>query len=341
MKRSEILLLALLAGPVVLAGCRSQAERTVYLSAFAENARLEQSPTVVNHPQVDGYLDGLGTMVLDAAREKDAIARAEDDATMVRAYDDFNVTCVHSISINAWTYGDDFTCVTTNLILQAESPEEVVAVLCHEFGHLQAEHLIDVEQRQIGHGIANGAIGLAGAAGDIAATLVGVPMPFTMTGLTSSVQTAHAESFEPNEPDDEYEADRYGLELYDWMQLDLVYFDDYYERSLAIAGDPRADSHPRTSERLARIRAQVAELAAARTEPPRELDDAAFIATKARLRQILFARYAAKELVSHESEVRARARAGYPAARCTACSPVNVEPEQLGRAFQRAMLASE
>ena len=122
---------------LALVGCRGQAELAVRALVDTEEMHLRRSPAVIRDAEIDGYLDELAAGVLEAARRLEDVTTDDPrEGSEIDAYDRFDVVLVHSTALNAWVYGDDFACVTSNLVVHSEAPEEIVAVLCHEFAHL-------------------------------------------------------------------------------------------------------------------------------------------------------------------------------------------------------------
>jgi len=322
---------SLLIAAIMLVGCRSQAERAVHASAFAQEREMESDRSVIDDERIDLYLDGLGVQVVSAARHLDRPGRAKGE---IDAYDELDVVLVHSRQLNAWVYGDDFTCITSSMLLQAEYPEEIVAVLCHEFAHLRESHVVEAKERELAHNATGDVLGFvggaAGMAAGIAAQLYGIPL--NANGLGPAMKQAHMnQPFDPHRPADEFEADAYGAKLYAAMGLDLDLYDDFLERSLAVIGDQPSDTHPATSERLAKVKRKIARLKRKHPEAPRRLDRSAFLDAQSRLRRIAMKRMADGDLIDFYRSGRA-AQAPY----ATSCAPRGDKGE-LDKAFRDAM----
>jgi predicted Zn-dependent protease len=319
-----------------LVGCHGQAQEAVRALVDSEEHHLRRSAAVIRDAEVDGYLDGLARSVLMAAREHEEV---DDDRRRrdgpIDVYDEFDVKLMHSADLNAWVYGDDFTCITSNLVLHAEKPEELVAVLCHEFAHLHEEHLVEAKEREYGHMFLGDLIEAAGQIADVAAYMFEVNIK--VSDLTNMAAAEHRASFDPARPKDEFEADQYGLELYGAMGLDLDLYDDLFERLVAHYGDRGSATHPRLSERIKRMRATQAKLARRQQGPPRKLDLDAFHATQDRLRLVLAEAERSGTLRSLEDAQRGsrwRPRRG-SAPPPTACGLFGADPARL-RAGYRA-----
>ncbi|MHC5001879.1 MAG: M48 family metalloprotease [Planctomycetota bacterium] len=317
-------------------GCRGAAEHSVRVMAFREGVELQEGRATIHDPEVDDYLDELGGLVLHAARELGDVPPEKQTVygNEFTAYDRFDVVLVHSPALNAWVYGDDFVCVTTNFVLQAETPEEIVAVLCHEFAHLEECHLVEMREREIGHHVVGDLIEIAGGVGELALMTYGIPI--SVSGLARRAAADHRRNFEPHRPEDEFEADREGLELYASMGLDLEHYDDFYERMLEVAGDRSARSHPMMSQRLHRIDDACDSLDVP-VITPTTLDPDALRAAQDRLRDVVLAKAAANELVAFEDEMLARSDRHRASVRATMCCPFSPDRDRLWELFVQAV----
>lgn len=311
-------------------GCRGQATNAVRALVDSESLHLRESPAVIRDPAVDGYLDELGALVLDAARELEDVDPHAPPSADINVYDRFDVVLVHSTTLNAWVYGDDFTCVTSNLVLHAEQPEEIVAVLCHEFAHLRDDHLIEAKEREIGHMAVGGLIEVLGVAAELAATMYGMPIQFS--AMAQEAAQEHRMTFEPGRPEDEFEADAYGFKLYRSMGLDVAVYDDLFERLVDRYGDHASDSHPSLGSRVDRMQETQGKHVA--SAPHRELDEERLRTAQRRLSKLLIDAAAARRLVAHEQVARARNRSTPQA---TACGLLNLDPAARRGSFVAAL----
>ena len=136
--------------------------------------------------------------------------------------------------------------MTSNLVLQAEHPEEVMAVLCHEFAHIKEAHLVEAKERQIAHHAIGDLLAIVGTAAEIGARMYGLPIGFN--GLGRTLKKAHLQNgYEERRPEDEFEADAYAVKLYASMGLDLELVDDFIVRMGELYGDGSRQTHPAPS----------------------------------------------------------------------------------------------
>ena len=322
---------------VALGGCRGTAENSVVSAAFLEAESLRRDPSVIRDPQVEVYVDRLGAMVLGGARDLEGIEHGADARKRLDVYDRYDVVIVHSPKLNAWVYGDDFVCVTSNLLLQAECPEEIVAVLCHEFAHLHEGHLVEAKQREYSHYAMGEVLAIAGQAAELGLAMYG---GVQLNGLGGYLKQAHlSQGFDVERPKDEFEADEYAVKLYASMGLDLALFDDFLERIMRLYGDPQTLSHPQTAERLDRVRSLSTRLQEKATRPPRRLDRAPFDEAQALLRERVITMGEDGKLLTHAQSAKKtapRPRASSPrAAAARATGPVG-RPTSSARHMDRA-----
>lgn len=242
-------------GILLLAGCQGTLagarQDVVNISAYQERL-VSGGAYRVRLPEVDGYLDDLARRVLDSARELSKRDKSQPGGNVYNVYNRFSVYLVHEDAPNAFTYGTNFACVTTSLLLDADTPEEIVGVLGHEFGHIYSEH--STRRRLKIRQEADKTVALSALAGGIGG-LTGSGMQLPLAVIRARQQ--YLASYNPFERADEFTADACGLEVYLNMGLAPERFDDALERSLRAFGEGGGTTHPRNSARLKAIAAQV------------------------------------------------------------------------------------
>lgn len=212
----------------------------------------QTSAARIRIPEVDQYLSELGRIVLAAASKQGINDKSNRDSERLDIYDRFDVYLLHEALPNAATHGDDFATVTTALFLSADSHEELIGVLCHEFGHIYKGHSVrkrfKIRQE---YDKTTALAALAGAVAGAAGT--GMDLPIAVI----RARTQWLATYQPFDKNDEFEADDYGLTIYLSTGLDPTYYDDFFERSVRNFGDTASPTHPVTSERIHRIRARL------------------------------------------------------------------------------------
>ena len=133
--------------------------------------------------------------------------------------------------------------LTDELVLLSQTPDEVLAVLAHEIGHVERRHAL----RQLLQGSATAAIAatLAGDAATMSTAVAGFPVLLA--------QAKYSRDFET-------EADDYGFRLMKARGISPQAFADIMGRLSKKAGEGKHEpafvsTHPVTDERIARARA--------------------------------------------------------------------------------------
>lgn len=257
-----------------LGACESVSKSLVSSQNQEMESFVTHAKSAYDDPQVDAYMKELSNMVLASARRLDKVddPKHERDASL-DIYDRFDVHCVYDVAPNAFVTGDNFATVNTALLAMAESPEELVMILGHEFGHLRHEHLVQQMtnvQWAAGLGIAAQAAGAYAGVGT--ATQVAADQA---AAVTSQVFLS------PN-PDKESESDATGVAIMADLGLDLQYADDFFVRMMEKYGDA-GGTHPKPSVRIARVNAQIKQLQAKGYKPTVTLDRARFQAMRQRV----------------------------------------------------------
>lgn len=295
---------------VCLTGCGHAARKDVRAIVDHERAILGMNRAVIRIPEVDAYLSSWGKEVIGAAVELDNAYERQKSQTL-DIYDLFDVYLVHSVTPNAWMWGDDFACITTTLFLEAESPEELIAVLAHEFGHIREKHSVEREERKYA----------ARARYITLAALTGAIAGYTGDTRAMSIVLNNSDVFLNNyvrhRIGDEIEADDYALRIYAHLRLEPSRSDDFFERLLRNYGNWGGHTHPVTTARIRRIRQFFA--GRDRGERTREVDLAEFRAMQRAVAYRIVQLADAGVLYSTEWErerLRSTGYAMYPASSC-------------------------
>jgi len=138
--RRALAMIAVVTLPFGIVGCRAGARSDV--RQFVDKLEPFESGICINNPECRAWLTERGDELLVAARELNKTEEYRPKPPL-HVYSRFTVYAVPSALLNAGTPGDDYAYVCAATILAAETPEEVVAVMAHEFGHIRLEHLAD------------------------------------------------------------------------------------------------------------------------------------------------------------------------------------------------------
>lgn len=261
----------------LLSGCTGQAKRDVRQLVAKEMHVTEFSEARYKNKLAEKYLGMMADTIREAAIRLDTDPEHVDKRdSVLDVYDIFIVYIVHDPIPNAWVVGDDFMCITTAAILQAEHPEEIAFIMAHEFGHLRAEHAVEMFERKYANRIAAGVVaGLGGmAAGYQASNNPYYTQSQYARDMNNAVRAAESimASFSPHKKADEFEADLYAIELMDEAGYGLSYATKFFERSIELYGDVPSDSHPLSSDRLRRLEELIAEHSSTKSKRRFNLD---------------------------------------------------------------------
>lgn len=328
--RLIVVLLLTLTATLATSGCTEFSKVMVAGQNQQQEAFIEHARSRLDDPMVTEYLQGLGTMVLESARRLDHV----DDPThktdqYLDIYDKFTVLEINDVSPNAFVTGDDYAAINTALIATAESPEELVMILGHEFGHLRNQHLVQY-MTKVQYAVVSGIVAEKIAKMDAK----GKSKDERELAGEKAAATAQAVFLTPN-PDKESESDATGVEIMAELGLDLHYADDFFVRMLALYGDA-GGTHPKPSVRIARVNAQIAKLEQAGYKPTRTLDRASFLAMRDRVRQLVRDGINQKTIV-YFSEEKALASQNQTIVKPMGCGPLYADPVKVTEIFYRTV----
>lgn len=238
-----------------------QQEQTLSL-AFLQ--ALYQQVEFITDPLLNDYVRGVGHRLL---------RQTNTDKP-------FQFYIIKNDSINAFAGPGGIIAIHSGLLLSAKTEDELAAVMAHEIEHVQQEHISRMfEQGKQGT--------MATLAGIVGALLVGsrspqAAMAMMMGGVALSAQQQLAFS-----RDNEWEADRTGIDLLYGAGYDPNAMADFFE---TLANRYRTDSkvpeilltHPVTTKRISDSRARAAKMKRAAKR-----DQLAFQYAKARLAALL------------------------------------------------------
>ena len=120
---------------------------------------IEKQHKVVNDPEVQSFIDGVGKRLLTGVREVDF---------------PYTFKVVQDDSINAFAIPGGHTYVNTGLLKAADSETELAAVMAHEINHVVARHSTRQMTQQYGYAlIASILLGNQGELSKLAADMFG------------------------------------------------------------------------------------------------------------------------------------------------------------------------
>ncbi len=218
-----------------------QAEKKLGMEAMRE---LRASGAYLQDPEVNAYLNDLGTRILNA---NPAI------------HDKFEFFAVADAGVNAFAMPGGYIGVNMGLVLITQSESELASVLSHEMAHVTQKHYARMmdDQRK------NAWIGIAGLAAAVLAGAKG--QGDAAQGLLLGSQAAQVQGYLNFSRDNEREADRVGFQYLTHAQFDAGSMGTFMERlqrvssisdTGAVPGYMR--THPVTVERIGDARARAA-----------------------------------------------------------------------------------
>ena len=197
---------------------------------------IEKQHKVVQDPQVQSYIDGVGKRLLTGVRKEEF---------------PYSFKVVQDESINAFAVPGGYTYVNTGLIKAAESEAELAAVMAHEINHVVARHSTRQMTQQYGYNLIAGLLlGNQGELSKLAADLFG-----KAGGLYYSREM-------------ETQADILGVETMHKAGYNPQGMVTFFKKLAAVGGgDPGKianffSSHPGTQERINDIQREIAKLPA-------------------------------------------------------------------------------
>jgi predicted Zn-dependent protease len=214
--------------------------------------QLREAGQVVEDPEINEYLQGLGMRLASQAHE---------------GAHRFTFFAVRDSSINAFALPGGFIGVNAGLVSATKSEAELAGVLAHEIAH--------VTQRHIARSIQNaGRANMASLAGMLAAILIGattgLPGDAIIGGVTAA-QGLAAQSQINFTRANEAEADRVGIGILASAGFDPVGMPEFFSTMQQRAGSGGRNvpemllTHPVTSERIAETRDRASRMARPRT----------------------------------------------------------------------------
>lgn len=193
-------------------------EQEVEIGKQTNEQILSQYP-VYDNAQVQEYVTNLGQELLNSSDSRDI---------------PFTFQVVDSEEVNAFATPGGFVYVTTGLLKTAETRAQLASVLGHEISHINKKHGIKALKQAV-------------AAQGIAKTV----------GVDSSAlaQIAYQVAVDlPNSRDNEYEADRSGLEVLQQASYPGEAFAEFLAKLKSSGGTPEfLNTHPSSDNRIEAI----------------------------------------------------------------------------------------
>ena len=225
--------------------------------------RLRQQVPLVEDPELNAYLEGLGNRL---------VANSDDPSQR------FTFFIVKDDAINAFAAPGGFIGAHSALILSARSESELAGVLAHEIAHVTQKHLVrayDSASR----------MGLPMAAALLAAILIGTQDSEAGQAAIMSVQAGSIQQQINFTRANEKEADRIGMQTLMRSEFDPKGMPGFFERLQQAAryyGEgvpPFLRTHPVTTDRIADSLAR-----AEQERPRRVMESMNFHLAQAKLR---------------------------------------------------------
>jgi predicted Zn-dependent protease len=243
--------------PLIGTGCAN--DRQIIGQANQFHSGLEQA--VIEDPQLAGYLQKVGDRVIAAAAELDRqgygpeSAHKENNQWMFNGGMKFHF--VNSPTLNAFTTGGNHMYIYTGLFQNADTEDELAAVMAHEFAHVYGRHVHKGMNRQM---MSMAAAATAGAAGYAAGGKNRETTAGAAAGIAAMAGQFFGQSFTRG---DENEADKIGFVFYTRAGWDPAKFDDFFQKMIDKGYDKTPEmmsDHPSLANRVAATKERVKRL---------------------------------------------------------------------------------
>jgi predicted Zn-dependent protease len=136
---------------VSLVGCKaSSQDSSVVSSANQFNTAL--APAEVQNAEINGYLQAIGTRIVEAAKESDRQSfgpKTHKEGNNDWMFQGVQFHLVNSKTLNAFTTGGNHVYVYNELFQLCQNEDQLAAVLSHEFGHVYSRHVQKGQNRQM------------------------------------------------------------------------------------------------------------------------------------------------------------------------------------------------
>ena len=210
--------------------------------------RLLSAGLIETHPLLDRYINDLGLRLLAGIDNR------------VREYRFF---ILRDDSVNAFALPGGFIGVNRGLIMQARTQHQLASVLGHEIAHVELRHGLDMMEK--GSEISNATM-LAMLAGLLLGSVDSQVGSALMYGGLAGGQQAMVNFTRENE----YEADRVGLDLMQRAQFDPHGMVEFFGIMSKLSGDAGSieylRTHPLSNNRVAEARGRAERLVGGRDQ---------------------------------------------------------------------------
>jgi len=287
---------------LVLGGCAT--DRQVIQQA--EDTHVELESAIIQDPELSGYLETVGSRIVEAAREASSAKQGPDthfekgeDNSWMFTNERFHL--VNSKTLNAFTTGGSHMYIYAQLMTTCRSEDELAAVMAHEYAHVYSRHVKKGMNRQYTSLAVSAGAGLVGfAVGGKEHGMEYGSLAFVSTSAISSILGMGYTRA------DEAEADEWGFEFYAKAGWDPARFGDFFQQLIDQGLDKTpelASDHPSLKSRVEAAQERAAKLppeAVAWRKPP-VADAAAFEALKARVAEISATMKTSNELATAQT----------------------------------------
>lgn len=205
--------------------------------------RLKQGGYLIEDQLLSRYISDIGESMLSLLDIR------------LRGYHFF---LLKEASVNAFATPGGFIGVNAGLIALTENEDELASVIAHEIAHVELRHTMQmIEKSQ--------ALNTVGALSILAAILLSSQDPEAASAMLYGSAAGSSQAIVNFTRSNEYEADRVGVELVKKSQYDPASMADFMEmlqrkeQTGAIANIEYIRTHPIGSNRVAEIRARVAQ----------------------------------------------------------------------------------
>jgi len=211
------------------------------------------NPAVIAQPQVNDYLQQIGSRIVAAARQLDAQGVGPkthfQDKDRSWMYQDIKFQLVNSKTVNAFTTGGHFVYIYDALFQMCKTEDELAAVMSHEYAHIYCRHV----QKGTGRQEALAALTMAAGAGAQYAAGKNQSSAAYAQYAAAAAQTGGTLLEDGYSREDEAQADQYGFKFYVRAGWPPEHFADFLKDMIAAGYDKTPailSNHPTLASRV-------------------------------------------------------------------------------------------